>query len=165
MASHCRATPATCFHPLSMVSQCPRPSKRCKSVCAGPCEYIAMTSLVTLRGTVWSSVPPDITCQGAKTPMLKTRAAGYRIRDGWRRRSAVADWRRAQAVHFIRAWRQQLHKMTSQLATIERQDPTARNPRAYAMRLEAATLRREIHQAQVLSDRLRSRYQISNGRT
>jgi len=78
---------------------------------------------------------------------------------------SVGDWRTAQAVHFIRALREQLLKATSQLAWIERQDVNARNARAYAMRSEAAALRRDIQEAQFLIDRLRSRYLISDERT
>ncbi len=68
----------------------------------------------------------------------------------------------AQAVEFVRALRAHLHKMTSQLAWIERQDVTTVNARAYAMRLEAAALRRDIHEAQTLIDRLHRRYLSTN---
>ena len=73
----------------------------------------------------------------------------------------------AQAVEFVRALHAHLVEMTSQLAWIERQDVTGRNARAYAMRSEAAVLRREINEAQVLIDQLRRRYlnaTKSNGR-
>lgn len=63
-----------------------------------------------------------------------------------------------QAVEFIRALRFHLVKMTRQLAWIEGQDVTGRNAQAYAMRDEAAELRRDIHEAQILIDRLQRRY-------
>ena len=69
----------------------------------------------------------------------------------------------AQAVELIRAFRHQLDKMTSQLAWVKRQDVTARNGRACAMRLEAAALRRDIREAQLLIDRLARRYLGRNG--
>jgi hypothetical protein len=61
-------------------------------------------------------------------------------------------------VEFVGALRVQLLEMTSQLAWIEPQDVTGRNARAYAMRSEAAALRRDINEAQSLIDRLRRRY-------
>ena len=71
----------------------------------------------------------------------------------------------AQAVELIRALRHQLDKMTSQLAWVKRQDVTARNGRACAMRLEAAALRRDIQKAQALIDQLQFRYLNGNGET
>ena len=64
----------------------------------------------------------------------------------------------AQAVELVRALRAQLLEMTGQLVWIERQDVTSRNGRAWAMRVEAATLRRDITEAQILVDRLQRRY-------
>ena len=71
----------------------------------------------------------------------------------------------AQAVELIGALRHQLDKMTSQLAWVKRQDVTARNGRACAMRLEAAALRRDIQKAQALIDQLQFRYLNGNGET
>jgi len=68
------------------------------------------------------------------------------------------DGKPPQAVEFIRTLRVQLLEMTSQLTWIERQDVTGRNARAYAMRVEAAALRRDIAEARVLIDRLQRRY-------
>jgi hypothetical protein len=68
----------------------------------------------------------------------------------------------AQAVELVRALRAQLLRMTGQLAWIERQDVTRRNGRAWAMRVEAATLRRDINEAQILIDRLQRRYLNAN---
>lgn len=68
----------------------------------------------------------------------------------------------AQAVEMVRALRVQLVEMTSQLAWIERQDVTGRNARACAMRIEAAALRRDINEAQILIDRLQRRYHNAN---
>ena len=70
----------------------------------------------------------------------------------------------AQALELIRALRHQLHNMTTQLAWVERQDVTATNGRACAMRMEAAELRRDIHEAQALIDQLR-RYLNGDGNT
>ena len=64
----------------------------------------------------------------------------------------------AQAVELVRALRAQLLEMTGQLVWIERQDVTSRNGRAWAMRVEAAALRRDITEAQILVDRLQRRY-------
>jgi len=72
--------------------------------------------------------------------------------------SVMGDCDAAQAVELIRALRDQLRKMTDQLAWVERQDVTRRNGRACAMRLQAAALRRDIRKAQVLIDRLQRRY-------
>ena len=71
----------------------------------------------------------------------------------------------AQALELVRALRHQLHEMTSQLAWVKRQDVTARNGRACAMRLEAAALRRDIQKAQALIDQLQFRYLNGNGET
>jgi hypothetical protein len=68
----------------------------------------------------------------------------------------------AHAVELVRALRVQLAEMTSQLAWIERQDVTGRNARACAMRIEAAALRRDINEAQILIDRLQRRYLNAN---
>ena len=64
----------------------------------------------------------------------------------------------AQAVELVRALRHQLHEMTAQFAWVESRDVTGTNGRACAMRLEAAALRRDIREAQVLIDRLQRRY-------
>jgi hypothetical protein len=71
----------------------------------------------------------------------------------------------AQAVELVRALRHQLREMTAQLACVERQDVTRANGRACAMRLEAAALRRDIREAQVLIDRLQRRYLSGDERT
>lgn len=64
----------------------------------------------------------------------------------------------AQAVELIRALRDQLHQMTHQLACLDRQGASGANSRAPAIRSEAAALRRDIDEAQVLIDRLQRRY-------
>jgi hypothetical protein len=64
----------------------------------------------------------------------------------------------AQAVELVRALCDQLHEMTRQLARLECQDVTGTNGRASAIRCEAAALRRDIHEAQFLIDRLERRY-------
>jgi hypothetical protein len=56
----------------------------------------------------------------------------------------------AQAVELVRALCDQLHKMTRELAWLERQDVTGRNRRASAIRREAAALRLDISEAQFL---------------
>jgi len=71
---------------------------------------------------------------------------------------SVGGWQAAQAVEFIRALRVHLLAMTGQLAWIERQNVTPRKGRACARRIEAAALRRDIGEAQILIDRLQSRY-------
>jgi len=64
----------------------------------------------------------------------------------------------AQAVELVRALRHQLREMTARLAWVARQDVTRRTGRVCAMRLEAAALRRDIREAEVLIDRLQRRY-------
>jgi len=70
----------------------------------------------------------------------------------------VGDRETAQAREFVRALRDRLHEMTTQLARIERQSLISTRARACAMRLEAASLRRDINEAQVLIDRLQRHY-------
>ena len=69
----------------------------------------------------------------------------------------------AQAVELVRALRAQLLRMTGQLAWIERQDVTRSKGRAWVMRVEAAALRRDINEAQILIDRLQRRYLDDDG--
>src|SRR6516164_1634929 len=75
----------------------------------------------------------------------------------------MSDHDTAQALEFVRALRHELHEMTAQLAWVERQEVTGTNGRACAMRLEAAALRRDIREAQLLIDRLARRYLGRNG--
>jgi hypothetical protein len=90
-------------------------------------------------------------------PVQQTSALGPSDRSDPSR--ACADERDvAQAVELARALRDQLNEMTRQLAWIERHDVTGRNARAYAMRIEAAALRRDTNEAQILIDRLQRRY-------
>jgi len=70
----------------------------------------------------------------------------------------MGDHQAAQAAELVRALRDQLHKITAQLAWVIRQDVTGTNGRACAMRLEAAALRRDIREAQFHIDRLQRRY-------
>ena len=70
--------------------------------------------------------------------------------------SVVGGRQAAQAVEFIRTLRVQLREMTSQLAWVERRGVTGRSSRE--MRIEAAALRRDITEANVLIDRLQRRY-------
>jgi hypothetical protein len=64
----------------------------------------------------------------------------------------------AQARELIRALRDRLGEMTTQLAWVERQDVARSNGRAGALRLQAVRLRRDIREAQVHIDRLQLRY-------
>src|SRR6516225_4696798 len=75
----------------------------------------------------------------------------------------MGDCQAAQAVELIRALRNQLHEMTTQLAWVERLDVTSRNGRACAMRMEAAALRRDIKEARDHIDRLQRRYLNGDG--
>jgi uncharacterized coiled-coil protein SlyX len=74
-----------------------------------------------------------------------------------------AECQAAQAVEFIRALQVQLRKMTSRLAWVERQGVAARSSRE--MRLEAATLRRDIQEARLLIERLQRSYPYANPHT
>jgi hypothetical protein len=76
---------------------------------------------------------------------------------------SVGAWQAAQAVEFIRALQGQLRKMASQLAWVERQGVTNRSSRE--IRVEAATLRRDITESKVLIDRLQRRYLTGEERT
>jgi hypothetical protein len=69
----------------------------------------------------------------------------------------------AQAVELVRALCDQLHKMSRQLARLERQGVIGTNSRASAVRCEAAALRRDMKEAQILIDRLERRYLNDNG--
>jgi hypothetical protein len=70
----------------------------------------------------------------------------------------------AQAVELVRALCDQLHAMTRQLARLERQGVTGTNcPASAAVRYEAAALRRDIHEAQFLIDRLERCYLNGHG--
>jgi hypothetical protein len=77
--------------------------------------------------------------------------------------SCVDERDAAQAVELVRALRNQLHEMTHQLVRLERQDVTGTSSRASAIRSEAAALRRDINEAQILIDRLQRRYLNSDG--
>jgi hypothetical protein len=79
--------------------------------------------------------------------------------------SVMGDRETAQAVKLVHALRHQLREMADRLAWVERQDVTARNSRARAMRSEAAALRRDIREAEVLIDRLQRRYPSGDART
>ncbi len=71
----------------------------------------------------------------------------------------LQDVQAAEALKFISALRDHLNEMTAQLARLERKSARATNARIVkATRVEAAALRRDISEAQVLIDRLRSRY-------
>ena len=69
----------------------------------------------------------------------------------------------AQAVQLVRALRDQLHEMTRQLARLERHRVTGTNGQASAFRCEAAALRRDINEAQILIGRLERHYLNGNG--
>jgi hypothetical protein len=64
----------------------------------------------------------------------------------------------AQAAELVSALRDQLREMSMHLAWVERQGVASRNLHASALRMEAAALRRDINQAQILIDRLQRRY-------
>ena len=77
----------------------------------------------------------------------------------------MRDCDTAQAVELIRALRDQLHEMITRLARVEGQRVTGGSHLACALRLEAAALRRDIREAQVLIDRLQRRYLNDGDRT
>jgi len=65
----------------------------------------------------------------------------------------------AQAIRLVGALRAQLEEMIAQLARVERKAAAARSGSAVAaMRTDAAMLRRDIDEAQMLIDRLQRRY-------
>ncbi|WP_424751463.1 hypothetical protein [Mycobacterium sp.] len=71
----------------------------------------------------------------------------------------MEDLQAAQAMKLISALRAQLNEMTTRLARVERKGATTRKSSVVsAMRFEAAALRRDIDEAQVLIDRLHRRY-------
>jgi chromosome segregation ATPase len=67
----------------------------------------------------------------------------------------------AQAMELVRALRDQLRQMTARLSQVERQG-AASGDRAAAMRVEAATLRRDIYEAKKHIDRLQRHYLDGN---
>lgn len=66
-------------------------------------------------------------------------------------------------MELVRALRDQLHEMTRQPVWLERQDVTGTTSRASAIRCEAAALRLDIDEAQILIDRLEHRYLNGDG--
>ncbi|HTX94480.1 MAG TPA: hypothetical protein VME67_06320 [Mycobacterium sp.] len=78
-----------------------------------------------------------------------------------RRDNSVGGHQVAQAVKLIHALQFQLVEMGGRLAWIERQNVTHSHSQACALRSEAAALRRDIDEAQMLIDRLKRRY-LSN---
>jgi hypothetical protein len=80
----------------------------------------------------------------------------------WCNHSWMDEVDAGQAVELIRALREQLHQMTHQLASLDRQDAMGTSSRASAVRSEAAALRRDINEAKVFIDRLQRRYLISD---
>ncbi|HTZ14884.1 MAG TPA: hypothetical protein VMC78_14890 [Mycobacterium sp.] len=72
-------------------------------------------------------------------------------------------YQRAQAAELVRALCHQLDDMTTQLDRMERQG--AKYARSSAIRLEAATLRKDVREAQRLIDRLKRLYLDGDDRT
>ena len=69
-----------------------------------------------------------------------------------------------QARELVRALREQVHEMTTQLDWLERQSLTNFSTRrAATLRLEIAALRRDINEAQMFISRLQRRYLANNG--
>ena len=66
-------------------------------------------------------------------------------------------------MELVRALCDQLHEMTSQLAWVQSRSISGAGGRACAMRLEAAALRRDIAESQILIDRLQRRYLDDDG--
>lgn len=75
---------------------------------------------------------------------------------------AAGRWQVIQAMEFARALSVQHREMTKRLAWLERQDVVGRKDRVRARRIEAAELRRDIKEAQLLIDRLQQRYLKTN---
>jgi regulator of replication initiation timing len=69
----------------------------------------------------------------------------------------------AQAFELVRALREQVHEMTTQLDRLQRQSLTSSISRAATLRSEIAALRRDINEAQMFISRLRRRYLPDNG--
>jgi len=64
----------------------------------------------------------------------------------------------AQAVEFIRALCEKRDEITHHLAWVEQRAVHSEGSRASALRSEAAVLRRDINEANILIDRLQRRY-------
>lgn len=69
----------------------------------------------------------------------------------------------AQAVELVRALREELHAMSHKLVWLERQDVAGMHGQASAIRREAAALRLDISEAQILIERLQRRYLNRDG--
>ncbi|WP_156686838.1 hypothetical protein [Mycobacterium sp. Marseille-P9652] len=67
-------------------------------------------------------------------------------------------WQVIQASRFIGLLRGQVREMTGRLTWLERHGGNGRTERQRAMRTEAAALRRDIDEAEILIDRLNRRY-------
>jgi hypothetical protein len=72
-------------------------------------------------------------------------------------------YQRAQAAELVRALGHQLDDMTTQLDRVERLG--AKHSRSSAIRLEAATLRKDLREAQRLIDRLKRLYLAGDDQT
>ena len=83
--------------------------------------------------------------------------------DWWCNDSFVDQRDAAQAMELVCALREPLHEMTCRLVRVERQGFTGTNSPASAIRCEAAELRRDISEAQILVNRLERHYLNSNG--
>jgi hypothetical protein len=77
--------------------------------------------------------------------------------------SAMDERDAAQAAELVRTLRDQLHGMTDRLVRLERQDVPSWTSRALAIRCEAAALRRDVNEAQILIGRLQFRYLNDDG--
>jgi hypothetical protein len=71
----------------------------------------------------------------------------------------------AQAVEFIRALCAKRDEMAHQLAWVEQRTVNSAGSRASAMRSEAAALRGDINEANILINRLQRRYHVGEERT
>jgi uncharacterized coiled-coil protein SlyX len=69
----------------------------------------------------------------------------------------------AQAAQLVRALRDQLREMTTQLAWADSRNIPG--PHGHATRLDAAALRRDIAEAQMHIDRLQRRYLLADERS
>src|SRR6267378_2796506 len=77
---------ASSRHPLSMVSECPRPGNSLSSVTAGDCRY-ALSVLFTITGGTVLSFPPETSRRGPRLALATlTLVAEYGLR------VAVAAW-------------------------------------------------------------------------
>jgi hypothetical protein len=113
------------------------------------------------RAITWRYVPEMF--DRGRSWCRHTSGDGIQDRRGVEQMTSAADPNVAQARQLIGALRDQLREMAPRLARAERDAIGGHSRVARARRLEAAELRRDVSQAQLLIERLHRRFPGSDG--